>query len=85
VKRRSTSPPAGVLFGVFSVGGPCSVAETRCIGGPHHNELCNGTNAMCDSVAGAGDGDCDACPIGGGFRTQDEMFVLFGNYWVTKN
>jgi cysteine-rich repeat protein len=85
VKRRSTSPPAGVLFGVFSVGGPCSVAETRCIGGPHHNELCNGTNAMCDSAAGAGDGDCDACPIGGGFRTQDEMFVLFGNYWVTKN
>ena len=35
--------------------------------------------------SGAGDGDCDACPLTGGFRTQDEMFVLFGNYWVTKN
>lgn len=85
VKRRSTSPPAGVLFDVFSIGGPCRVSETRCIGGSHHNQLCNGDDAACDSAAGAGDGDCDACPITGGFRTEDEMFVLFGNYWVTKN
>ena len=34
VKRRSTSPPAGVLFDVFAVGGPCAQIETRCIGGP---------------------------------------------------
>ncbi len=45
--------------------------------------LCNGNNAACDSSAGAGDGDCDACPLTGGFRTQDEMFILFGNYWAT--
>jgi len=85
VKRRSTSPPAGVLFDFFSVGGPCAESATRCIGGPNHNQLCNGDDAVCESSPGAGDGDCDACPLTGGFRTQDEMFVLFGNYWVTKN
>jgi cysteine-rich repeat protein len=84
VKRRSTSPPAGVLLDLISIGGPCAVSQTRCIGGPHHNQLCNGNNAACDSQPGAGDGDCDACPLTGGFRTQDEMFVMFGNYWVTK-
>jgi hypothetical protein len=80
VKRRSTSPPAGQIFG-FQIGGPCDVSQTRCIGGPHHDELCNGNDSACDSDAG-GDGDCDACPLTGGFRTEDEMFVLFGNYWV---
>jgi len=28
------------------------------------------------------EGDCDACPPAGGFRTQDEMLNLFANYWV---
>jgi hypothetical protein len=85
VKRFSTSPPGGTIFDIVTIGGPCAVPETRCIGGPHHNELCNGDHAACDSAPGAGDGDCDACPLTGGFRTQDEMFILFGNYWVTKN
>jgi cysteine-rich repeat protein len=85
VKRRSTSPPAGTLFGTLSIGGPCDVSATRCIGGPHHDELCNGDNTFCASSPDGTDGDCDACPLTGGFRTQDEMFVLFGNYWVTKN
>ncbi|MDX2167730.1 MAG: DUF4215 domain-containing protein [Deltaproteobacteria bacterium] len=82
VKRRSTSPPAGLIFGL-PIGGPCAQNQTRCIGGPQHNQLCNGDNAVCDSASGAGDGDCDACPLTGGFRTQDEMFIMFGNYWVT--
>jgi cysteine-rich repeat protein len=81
VKRRSTSPPAGSIIGI-KVGGPCRPSKTRCIGGPHHNEACNGDNAACDSSPGAGDGDCDACPLTGGFRTKDEMFILFGNFWV---
>jgi len=81
VKHRSQSPEAGVIFG-FPIGGPCAVNETRCIDGPQHNQLCNGNDAVCDSTAGAGDGDCDACPLTGGFRTEDEMFILFGNYWV---
>jgi len=43
---------------------------------------CNGAedHAACDSVAGAGDGVCDACPITLGVSTQDEMFVL--TYWA---
>ncbi len=84
VKRRSTSPPGGG-FGPITIGGPCAVNQTRCIGGPNHNQLCNGDDAFCDSESGSGDGDCDACPLTGGFRTQDEMFILFGNYWVTDN
>ncbi len=84
VKRRSTSPPGG-SFGPFTIGGPCSVNKTRCIGGPNHNQLCNGDNAQCESAPGAGDGDGDACPLTGGFRTQDEMFIIFGNYWVSDN
>ncbi len=86
VKRRSTSPPGGVIGPIgISIGGPCPVSQTRCIGGPQHNQLCNGDNAFCDSASGAGDGDCDACPLTGGFRTQDEMFIMFGNYWLTNN
>jgi len=84
VKRRSTSAPAASIdFGLkLSIGGPCAASQTRCIGGPHHNELCKGSNANCDSTTGAGDGDCDACPLTGGMRTTDEMFILFGNYWL---
>ncbi|MFQ5513902.1 MAG: hypothetical protein ACE5FG_05640 [Myxococcota bacterium] len=75
VKRQSTSPPS-------PVGGPCSDAEVRCIGGPKHNQLCGGNDAFCDTSPGAGDGDCDACPLRGGFRTEDEMFILIGGYYV---
>jgi cysteine-rich repeat protein len=85
VKRRSTSPPGGMIFDLVTIGGPCAVSQTRCIGGPQHNQLCNGNDAACESSPGAGDGDCDACPLTGGFRTQDEMFIMFGNFWVTRN
>lgn len=81
VKRRSTSPPPGTIFG-FPIGGPCRETRTSCIGGPRHGQLCRGDHSFCDSSPGAGDGDCDACPLSGGFRTEDEMFILFGNYWV---
>ena len=30
----------------------------------------------CDSSPGAGDGDCDACPIVAGQTTENEMFLL---------
>jgi len=85
VKRRSTSPPGGTLFNAFTIGGPCSVSKTRCIGGAQHDQLCNGDDSFCDSSPGAGDGDCDACPLTGGFRTTDEMLIMFGNYWVSDN
>jgi hypothetical protein len=40
------------------------------------------TNADCDSAAGAGDGLCDACAITGGESTENEMFILIGQYYV---
>jgi cysteine-rich repeat protein len=81
VKRRSTSAAPGTIFG-FPIGGPCRVTRTSCIGGPQHGNLCYGDNAFCDTMPGSGDGQCDACPLTGGFRTTDEMFILFGNFWV---
>ena len=39
-------------------------------------------DAVCDSSPGAGDGWCDACPITGGESTENEMFILIGQYFV---
>jgi hypothetical protein len=69
VKRRSQSP-------FTFVGGPCAVAETRCIGDPNQGLLCHGNDGAC-----AG-GSCDACPLRGGVTTEDEMFILLGAYYV---
>jgi cysteine-rich repeat protein len=77
VKRQSTSP-----IPVLPVGGPCPDAETRCIGGPQHNQLCNGNHAFCGSSPGLGDGMCDACPLEGGITTEDEMFIALGTYYI---
>ena len=86
VKRRSTSPPAGVLFDIFSVGGPCCGRRRRAASAALiTTSSATATTATATPTAGAGDGDCDACPIAGGFRTEDEMFVLFGNFWVTED
>lgn len=54
----------------------CSDAETYCVGGEHHAQPCGGDDAKC-----AG-GICDACPVMGGFTTEDEMFILLGDYYV---
>ncbi|HZR80207.1 MAG TPA: hypothetical protein VFD92_03840 [Candidatus Binatia bacterium] len=45
---------------------------------------CNGSDdrATCDSSPGAGDGECDACRITGGESTENEMFILFGAYYL---
>jgi hypothetical protein len=45
---------------------------------------CNGAgdDATCDSSPGAGDGDCDACRITGGESTENEMFILIGQYFM---
>jgi hypothetical protein len=37
-------------------------------------------DAQCDTQPGAGDGACDACTVGFGVSTDDEMFVLVGSY-----
>jgi hypothetical protein len=83
VKRRSTSPPNP--YNIPGFGGPCQT-PTGCTAGKIGN-ACSGSNeaarnASCDSSDGAGDGECDACPLSGGVTTEDEMFVLLGEYYV---
>jgi hypothetical protein len=76
VKRQSTSP---LPVGSFP-GGPCGtpVACTAgVVGAP-----CAGADSTCDSAPGAGDGDCDACPVGFGTTTEDEMFILLGAFFT---
>ena len=55
---------------------PVACAEGR-VGAP-----CDGAgdDARCDTSAGAGDGRCDACPITGGFGSENEMFQMVANY-----
>jgi hypothetical protein len=82
VKKQSTSPHAPQNL---PVGGPCAL-PTHCTEGKV-TEPCGGVtiearNRSCDSGDGAGDGVCDACPLIGGVTTEDEMFILFGKYYV---
>jgi cysteine-rich repeat protein len=82
VKRFSTSPsPPPPLNLINGFGGPCKPEETACLAGPHKGELCNLDDSRCDSLPGAGDGLCDACPLKGGVTTEDEMFILLGFYY----
>lgn len=50
-----------------NIGAPCGGADDH---------------TSCDSAPGAGDGECDACPITGGETTETEMFILLGSYYV---
>jgi len=91
VRRESTKPDAntcefldsviGIVTGlgieVLACG--CEPEERSCYGGPSQGLPCNGD----DSVCGEG-GICDACPAGGGITTEEEMFVLFGSYFVQE-
>jgi len=79
VKEQSTSPPPPLGI---PLGGPCAKA-TGCTAGKV-GETCNGKNADCDTTPGAGDGVCDACTLVGGVTTEDEMFLLLGNFFVNK-
>jgi len=87
VKRQSTSPETPLGVSGPGVGGPCAT-PTGCTAGLV-GAACSGNNeaardASCDSSPGAGDGDCDACPLRGGVTTEDEMFILMGAYFVTQ-
>ncbi len=82
VKRQSTSPGTPNDIGL---GGPC-LTTSGCTEGLV-GELCSGVgqaerDASCDSSPGAGDGLCDGCRLRGGVTTEDEMFILMGNYFV---
>lgn len=83
VKLQSTSPnpPLGNL-GLSLGGGPCEMDEVKCANaGPMRGELCGGDDSLCDSAPGAGDGSCDACNVKGGVTTEDEMFILLGDFF----
>jgi hypothetical protein len=84
VKRQSTSPIPTPIFGL-QFGGPCRDDEVRCMDGPNKGELCGelpDPNGFCDTEEAAGDGECDACILKGGTTTEDEMFILLGDYYV---
>jgi len=75
VKRRSTAPPDAKR---------CRPDELRCLAGPKRGAPCNADHAACDSSAGAGDGQCDACPVKGWVTADDEMFALLGSYFCAE-
>ncbi len=60
---------------IFTCG--CEPDQRSCYGGPNEGMPCNGDDAVC----GEG-GTCDACPLGGGVTTEEEMFILLGAYYV---
>lgn len=86
VKRKSTSPTPPVNVPGINVGGPCAT-PTHCtagqVGAPCSGANATLRNASCDSAPGAGDGFCDACTLRGGVTTEDEMYILMGQYYVT--
>ncbi len=96
VKRNSVSP-VPPTFGVLAPGGPCLVPGNggfardlgiACVNEAKRGQPCEGDapgfqadDRKCDSSPGANDGICDACPLAGGVTTQDEMFILLGNWY----
>lgn len=73
VTRASRVPPAAPV-------GKCK--PVACVAG-QVGAACT-VNADCDSTPGAGDGNCDACNITGGESTENEMFILIGQYYVVN-
>ncbi|MBM4244561.1 MAG: hypothetical protein FJ148_12195 [Deltaproteobacteria bacterium] len=68
---------------VFVPGVPGRCRPKACTAG-QVGAACEGVDddATCDSSPGAGDGECDACRITGGESTENEMFILLGNYFI---
>ncbi len=84
VKKQSTSPRPPLA--IPGVGGPCQ-RTTGCTAGKVGMTCSNSTvakqrDASCDTTPGAGDGLCDGCLLTGGVTTEDEMFLLMGQFFV---
>ena len=89
VRRESTKPdaetcefldifaPLAQQGGFFFYTCGCEPEERACYGGPNQGMSCNGDDSVC-----GGGGVCDACPVGGGVTTEEEMFILLGSYYV---
>jgi hypothetical protein len=54
---------------------PETCTQLRCVGGTRAEQNCS-TDAQCP-----GGGVCDACDVHGGLTTDDEMFILMGDYY----
>ncbi len=76
---RASRIPASALATV----GACS--PVACVAG-NVGAPCDGVDddAACDSSPGAGDGWCDACAITGGESTENEMFLLTGQWYIAE-
>jgi len=61
-----------------SVGSKCDGAA-YCVGGDKQGERCGSDQSVC-----TGGGSCDACPVSGGFTTEDEMLIFQGAYYVVE-
>ena len=71
---------------VYIPGVPGICSPVACVAGKI-GEACSGPNdgATCDSEPDAGDGWCDACAITGGESTENEMFLLLGEYYLESD
>ncbi len=78
---RASRIPASARAAGIGLCKPVACAAGR-IGAPCAGE---DDDASCDSSPGAGDGDCDACPLTGGESTENEMFLLLGSYYVDES
>jgi hypothetical protein len=78
VTRHSRMPDSVKVPGV-----PGECEPVACVTG-QVGAPCAGVDddAACDSSPGAGDGWCDACAITGGQSTENEMFVVLGDYYI---
>jgi len=78
VTRRSKTPASAK-----QTIGLCS--PTACAAGKI-GAACSGVgdDRTCDSASGANDGLCDACRITGGESTENEMFILIGQYYLNS-
>ncbi len=58
-------------------GSSCPPSQQRCVGGSNQGAACNGNDGVC-----GGGGECDACPVGFGVTTEDEMFLMTAEYYI---
>ena len=74
VTRASHVPPNAPSFSFCN--------PVKCVAGKMNPPATCRTDRDCDSVPGANNGVCDACPITGGESTENEMFIAIGQYYV---